>query len=75
MVVCNSSQEEERCILILADTNEDWISISPWRVIFILAVLFISGEEGNNLQLHCLVSHFISLVNLQIKSVVFRAEK
>lgn len=51
MVLYNSAQEEKKCILILVDSNEDWIAISPWRVIFILAALFISAEEGNNLQL------------------------
>lgn len=50
-MVYNSAQEEKKHILILVDTNEDWIAISPWSVIFILAALFIPAEEGNNLQL------------------------
>lgn len=73
MELYNSAQEEKKCILILVDTNEDWIAISPWRVIFILTALFIFVEEGNNLQLKWLISHFISLVNLKVKSVTFRA--
>lgn len=69
----NSAQEEKKCIVILVGTNEDWIAISPWRVIFILAALYISADEGNNLQSKWLTSRFILLVKLEVNSVAFRA--